>query len=490
MQTMTKPVTPIQILNRYKTNWNLFSDEVLKVILDPEQQECLEGIQNNQRISIRSGNARGKDYVAAVASLCFLYLYYPSKVIETAPTGRQAIAIMMSEIKSIYYSSNPDTPLGGIVQKEQIVFPDNPDHYLMAFKAGETEQEPWSGFHSPNLMVVITEASGIDDTVFDAVESILTGNSKLLLCYNPYRLSGEAYRSITSPIYKKFRMNCLDAPNVKEKKLIFPGQVDYGWVYNLIHEKGWCSEITKDEVKKEECDFEFEEKWYRPNDLFRVKVLGEPPKESEDVLIPLAWIEAANERWKELKEIEGNLKLGADIAGEGRDFTVFVYRYNNIVQKIEKFSRQDHMETVGKIKDRLKGKKNAIANIDTIGEGAGVHSRCKEQGLRTQSAKFSENTKGHKDYSGEQTFANMRAYCYWAIRDALNPEYGYELALPIDDELTQELHETRWKRRSNGDIIIEPKEDIKKRLGRSPDKADGLALTFFPERRGPRARLI
>ena len=68
-----------------------------------------------------------------------------------------------------------------------------------------------------------------------------------------------------------------------------------------------------------------------------------------------------------------------------------------------------------------------------------------------------------------------------AIRDALNPEYDFNLALPPDEELKEELHEIKWSIRSNGDIIIEEKEEIKKRLGRSPDKGDAVALSFFPQ---------
>jgi len=474
---MTIPQIAQWAKTRYQNNWLLFAEEIIGVYLDDEQKECLESIQHHSRISIRSGNARGKDFVAAVASLCFLYLNNPSKVIETAPTSRQAISIMMAEIKRLHARAR--IPLGGELFSDTIKFSDDPTHYLMAFKSGEKEAEPWSGFHSPNLMVVVTEASGLDDIVFTAMESILTGDSKLVLCFNPYRLSGEAFRSITSPMYKKHRLNCLDAPNVIEKKQIIPGQVDYEWIRKLIEEKGWATQIGKEEARAEEQDFEWEGQWYRPNDLFRVKVLGEPPKESEDVLISLAWLEAAFDRWEKLEDTAEKLKIGVDVAGLGRDFTVFCLRRGMIVERFVKYSKQDHMATVGKLKEIL-GVGEAC--IDTIGEGAGVYSRAKELGMKAISAKFSESAKGLKDYSGERAFVNMRAYCYWAVRDALDPQYGQEFAIPRDDELAEELHETKWKVRSSGEIIMEEKEEIKGRLGRSPDKADSLALSFFPKR--------
>lgn len=74
----------------------------------------------------------------------------------------------------------------------------------------------------------------------------------------------------------------------------------------------------------------------------------------------------------------------------------------------------------------------------------------------------------------------MRAYLFWCVRDWLNPKNGYNAALPPDDGLAEEATEIHWKFQSDGRIIIEPKEDIKKRLKRSPDKFDALANTFYP----------
>ncbi|SFW22256.1 hypothetical protein [Chitinophaga sancti] len=86
-----------------------------------------------------------------------------------------------------------------------------------------------------------------------------------------------------------------------------------------------------------------------------------------------------------------------------------------------------------------------------------------------------------KDLTGQYEFANMRAYLMWAVRDWLDPSKGSKAMLPPDEVLTAELCEPTWCFQSNGKIIIEPKDDIKKRLGRSPDKFDSLANTFYPE---------
>ena len=481
----------------YQSNWNKFARDVLNVRLDKDQQQILEAIQMHPRVSVRSGNARGKDYVAAVSANCFLYLNVPSKVIMTAPTERQAIKIMMSELTKIH--RNAKVPLGGEILQNQVKF-SRPDRQLLAFKTSDYKIEAWTGFHAPNLMVIATEASGIEQLVFDSIESILTGNSKLLIVFNPNRTTGEAYHSSKSPLYQKFKLSCLDAPNVVARKTIIPGQVNYEWVEEKV--KKWCIPVDLPAIQEApeqprqlnlqpaaRCCFQFDGRWYKPNDLFLIKVMGEFPEKSEDQLIPLAWIEAANERWREQQHLElsGDLRLGVDVAGMGRDLTVFCFRYDNVVREFQTFQHKDVMQIAGHIKTILEAAEKSHALIDTIGEGAGVFSRLQELKLGSTSVKFSEaamdpsaSKKELTDFTGQRTFANIRAYCYWAIRDALDPQCDGKLALPPIDELTQDLTEPRWIVRSDGKILIEEKNEIKKRLRRSPDFADALALSYFP----------
>jgi len=478
---------------RYVLDWNLFAFEYLKVNLDDEQKECLKVIQENRQISIASGHARGKDFMAAVAAICFLYLCAPSIVICTAPSDRQVHSINMAEISSIHAAA---MPLHGRVLDKRIAFQDK-KHFLTAFKAPDKDVEAWTGFHSPNILVIFTEASGIEDSVFNATEGLMTSdNAKKLLIFNQTQLSGEAYRSTKSPRYKHIRLNCLNSPNVLAKKTIIPGQVSYDWVQDKVLQ--WTKEIDPKEFDETLYDFIWEGQTRRvTNDWFRVKVLGLPPTESESQLIKISWIEASNNRWLELQDAgfkkfddSISLRLGCDVAGMGRDKTVMLWRYDNYVTKIMEYATSDHMEIAGRVVAALKNP-DGLAFMDSIGEGAGSYARVKERyderGLPSQvvSVKYSENAKGLTDASLQRTFANMRAYCLWCIRDALDPQLGGMLALPPDEELAEELTEINIKgMRSNGDLLMEPKDDIKARIGRSPDKSDALGLTYYPQTLG------
>ena len=493
----------VALLNSWRADWNRFVRDALGVTLDREQQEILSSVQFNPRTSVASGTARGKDFVAACAAVSFLYLtprwntrkelVENTKVALTAPTDRQVKNIMMPEVSRLYNRAKKR----GIILPGRLnaydIRTDNEDWFLTGFKADEHNHEAWSGFHAVHTMFVITEASGIGDDTFAAIEGNLQGDSRILLVFNPNTPVGYAARSQRGDRWAKFRLNSLTAPNVLQRRLVIPGQVDYEWVVDKVKE--WSSPIAAEDRTEELDDFEFEGKWYRPEDLFRKKVLGKFPKVADDVLIPMQWIEAAQERWKlaQGKEpVSDELRLlGVDVAGMGRDSTVFCERKGKWVAELQSRNsggQADHMAVAGDIAARRRRHPRMVVSIDTIGEGAGVYSRCIELDDKRYiiSCKYSEGAKQHDkeltDITGQYRFVNMRAYLFWCVRDWLNPKNETGAMLPPDGQLAEEATEIRWSFRSDSKIIIDPKEDIKKRLGRSPDKFDALANTFYPVR--------
>lgn len=480
------------IFRSWQQDWNKFIREVLKANLDAEQQAIVSSVQHNKMTTVASGTARGKDFVSACIALCFLYLtpkfnangdmVENTKVIMTAPTGRQVNNIMTPEVRRLFRKAGV---LPGRLVADDIRT-NYEEWFLTGFKAGDDNLEAWTGLHASNILFIVTEATGLSDSVFNAIEGNLQGNSRLLMVWNPNTTVGYAANSMKSDRFSKFRLNSLNAENVVQKASIIPGQVDYDWVSDKVNT--WCTEITEDAVDEGEGDFEFEGRYYRPNDLFRVKVLGMFPKVSEDVLIPYEWVEIANRRWNEWnaeKPINHKAKcrLGVDVAGMGRDSSVLCARYDNIVKEFiahQSKGQAEHMHIAGMVQQYLR-QDGAKAYIDTIGEGAGVFSRLRELGFRNAySCKFSENARNLTDVTGQYTFINMRSYCYWALRDWLNPKNNTGAAIPPNDRFMEEITSIKWKFQSSGAIQIEPKEDIKKRLKKSPDLSDALANTFYP----------
>lgn len=504
----------------------MFARQVLKVYLDPEQEEILKSVQINPRTSVASGTARGKDFIAAVAAVCFMYLtprwnekgvlIENTKVAMTAPTDRQVGNIMFPEISRLFNAAGflPGRLTGYDIRTE------NKEWFLTGFKSDSHTTEAWSGFHAVNTMFVVTEATGMTETVYNAIEGNLQGNSRILIVFNPNVSTGYAANSQREDRWTKFRLDSLSAPNVLAKKIIIPAQVDYDWIKDKV--ANWCQPISDNDYRPEtEGDFEFDGVKYRPNDLFRIKVRGMFPKVGTDVLVPPEWIELANKRWQEAQKdsivtaagVSGStaevikqtipLRLGNDVAGMGRDSSSFCHRFGHYVDKftgLKSAGTAEHMQVTGMALNILKDNHKSFNNlypqvfIDTIGEGAGVFSRLVELSNepstaflkdRVHSCKFSSAAHDiagnyYKDATEQYTFLNMRAYAYWAIRDWLNPDNKIKAMLPPDQELFKELTETKWFFRSDGRVQVEPKEDIKARIGWSPDKADALANTFWP----------
>ena len=500
-----------KLFKSWREDWNKFIREALGVTLDPEQQAIVAAVQTNKRVSVRSGTARGKDFVAACIAVSFLYLtprwnkrgelIENTKVALTAPTDRQVKNIMMPEISRLF---NRAKKRGFVLPGRLTAYDirtDNEEWFLTGFKADEHNHEAWSGFHAVNTMFIVTEATGISDDTFAAIEGNLQGNSRILLVFNPNTVVGYAARSQKSARWTRFCLNSLTAPNVVQHKLIYPGQVDYDWVQDKL--ENWCTPISADEAQAEMDDFEFEGRWYRPEDLFRKKVLGQFPKVSDDILIPAQWLELAHERWRQVngrEPLRQDMRiLGVDVAGMGRDCTCFVERKGAWVSQFNAHNSggsADHMKIAGQIAAYRRRQIEAYVSIDTIGEGAGVYSRCIEVDEKDYiiSCKYSEAAKGHNgkpltDVTGQYEFINMRAYLFWCVRDWLNPKNDTGAMLPPDTQFDEEATEIKWSFRSDGRIFIEPKEDIKERLGRSPDKFDALANTFYPIRTNKRIDL-
>ncbi len=111
--------------------------------------------------------------------------------------------------------------------------------------------------------------------------------------------------------------------------------------------------------------------------------------------------------------------------------------------------------------------------IDEIGIGSGIVDRLRELGFTVKGFNGGSSPKGGVRRAAR--FLNRRAQTFWELRQKL--EAG-EIALPEDEKLTDELCAIQWKITSAGKIQIEPKDELRGRLGRSPDRADAVAMAF------------
>ena len=187
-------------------------------------------------------------------------------------------------------------------------------------------------------------------------------------------------------------------------------------------------------------------------------------------VIPRAWVRAAMARW-EPQSVEPDV-IGCDVARGGDDKTVKAPRKGGYFLPLEKYPGYATPDG-NSVVDLLATK--AIINIDVIGIGASAFDIGVMRKLNMRPINFAEKSEA-TDKSGTLRFINKRAECYWSFREALDPATS-TVALPPDAELEADLCAPRWSSQSNG-IKIEAKEDIKKRIGRSPDCADAVVLSW------------
>jgi hypothetical protein len=198
-------------------------------------------------------------------------------------------------------------------------------------------------------------------------------------------------------------------------------------------------------------------------------------------VIPSSWIKAAFERWT--ANGGDNIPLtraGLDIAYGGSDSTVLARRHGTWIAPFNSWRGEETdsgKKAAQLVLPILKGSK-APVNVDVIGYGAAAYEFLKENRVNVAGVNFGAGANNATDRRGILMFANMRALCYWNLRDMLDPELGDNLALPPDEDLLAELTAPKYEYRG-GKIFIRSKEDISSELGRSPDKADAVALACY-----------
>jgi hypothetical protein len=201
-------------------------------------------------------------------------------------------------------------------------------------------------------------------------------------------------------------------------------------------------------------------------------------------VIPMEWVKAAQARWTPERPTfaDGSLIplacLGADVSRGGADDTVLAPRYGAWFAPLSVYpgsSVPDGPAAAALIQNHHAD--NASVNLDIIGIGSSVYDSCVANDLPVNGINFASHSDAH-DKSGKLGFLNVRAEAYWLFREALAPNSEQNIALPPDPALLADLCAPRWKLTARG-IQIEDKESIKKRIGRSPDRADAVVLAHL-----------
>ena len=445
----------------------LFLRDVLQVKPAPYQDEVLRKLVIRKRVCVRSPHGAGKTALAAWAALwCITTAPGNTKVPTTATSWQQLTKYLWPEIRR--WAMKADWSRLGIKirnNKELLHQSINYDD-RQAFGLASNDHVNIEGAHASTLMFIFDEAKAIPTPTFDAIEGAFssagddTGDTAYAL----------AISTPGDPVGRFY--------DIQSRKA---GYEDW-WVRAITMEEA----VAHGRMSKEWVE-QRKRQWGEKSAVYINRVLGNFASSTEDSVIPLSWIEAAHERWYKWVE-DGKpgafFGLGVDV-GRGGDASCFAPRYGNAIDEITANTDKDTMIVTGEAVRLLRKHGGKTAHVDVVGIGSGVVDRLREQNYNVYAFNAGAGAKNAwgkplTDLSGENTFADMRSYAWWNMREMLDPANDFEVALPPIELLTGDLASAKWRPTSGGRIKVEEKAQIRKRLSRSTDYADAVIQIFCP----------
>lgn len=396
-------------------------------------------------VSIMAGKGLGKDAVASWIIIWFMCCFPYCKIPCVSVSADQLTKVLWSEIgkwlqhslaaqwltlqnDKLFFNQVKDDMKG----KRWFAFPKtaNPKSSL------EEQVETLSGIHEDYVMILIDEASGIPDPVFDPLEGTLTQPCNFVfMIFNPTRSKGYAIDS-------QYKDN------------------DY-WITQR-----WDAE--KSEIADPQIIERTKEKYGIDSTPYRVRISGLPPLVDEHTLFPMDWIMDAVNR--DIQPLEKDPVVKGLDCGAGGDNSIIITRKGGKVFSVKRMTTPDSQILINWAGSDFIAENGDILRVDNIGIGWAVYG-----GLFDRLGSKVESADSRKQASNTDKYYNKRAEMYWTLRDKF--EKGL-ISIPDDPDLIDELSVIKATY-EKGKIKIVEKAKIKQELGHSPDAADALALSYY-----------
>jgi hypothetical protein len=450
------------------------------------QESILDSVWQHPRTAVRSGNGVGKTAVSFGAiGPAFLMAHKNSVVVTTAPTWRQVKQLGWREWRRSWGVMRKH--LSGFSQLQEVPIPaclttnvelSNQWH---AFGLSSREPEAFSGVHARNVLFICDEASGIDEKIYEAGEGFLTSSgSRVLLIGNPTQPAGLFYRAFTSERaeWSTHHISAFMTPNFATEGPDRAWREAHPVAAEALVDEAWVEDKRK--------------RWGEESPLYQVRVLGNFAEQADDTIISLVSVENAQQRDAEdegeILERASVVTLSCDVARFGSDETVIMRKRGTRCELAEVYHGRDIMTTAGKllryVRDSLllPAVLRVRVIVDDDGVGGGVVDRLTE----TLDTELPTGSRERVDLvpfrGGEQAiepdrFTNKRTEALFRAKWRLDA-----LDIPRDDSLAADLVATKYRMTSSGQLQAERKDEVKKRLGRSPDRGDALVMLLEPEK--------
>ncbi len=199
-------------------------------------------------------------------------------------------------------------------------------------------------------------------------------------------------------------------------------------------------------------------------------------------VIPTAWVRAAQQRWKSEGSLRPMVSMGADVAQGGADDFALAPRHQGDhiaeLHTLPGIAVEDGPKSSAWVLERQRN--GAQINID-MGGGYGSDLRTHLKSAKMSVWEYNGANSATRDGKNGLKFANMRAQIHWNMRELLDPAGERRVALPPDEKMVADLCSATWTLTPRG-ILIEEKDSIRKKLGRSPDRGEAVMIAFAEPR--------
>lgn len=410
---------------------------------------------------------------SGIARLAVAYLQtHPhSIVLTTAPNATQVREIMWRNIRTAYEKAK--RPLAGkrghpLQTKWEI----GADWFALGVSPGKNSSG-LQGYHADDILIIVDEAAGVDDAIFEQIEGLMTSEgARLLIIGNPTSVAGAFRRSFHegAAIYNTITISAEDTPNFAHFGITRQDIETGAWrekvgtahmPYRGLASVQWAAELVE---------------LNGPNHVeVTSRVWAEWPTGGSFTLIPLSAIERADGKEATPEDMQEMVHVGIDVARFGDDETVIWVRQGEATLGYMTMTGMDTVEIVGlfwEVVRQLGLKQDSTeVRIDTTGVGGGVKDTLKAQGWYTKGVWF-----GAASAHPEQFASNVDEY-WWQLKTRFDED---RISFPggIDGIVRSQLSDIHYSYGNRLRPVIEPKAARKKRSGRSPDRAEAAMLAY------------
>lgn len=440
--------------------------ERLRQVVWSKQREIMLSIRDNRRTAVRSAHGVGKSHTASLVAAWWLDTHPPGEafVVTSAPTFAQVRAILWRYIRRVHRRGK----LAGRVNQTEWHIEDE----IVAFgrKPADHDESAFQGIHARYVLVILDEAGGIPEQLWVAADALTTNaDCRILAIGNPDNPASH-FRKVCVPGsgWHVIGISAFDSPNLTGEEI--PDDVAQALVG-----RQWVEEKASE--------------WGEDNPLYKAKVLGEFSEDAPNKVVRAS--DVARCRIDPERKLTAEdllpVELGVDVGGGG-DETVIRERRGRRAGR-EWRAHTDRPEKIAPmVLAAIKESGATTVKVDSIGVGFGVIGELRNlAGQGKHTAHIIGVNVGEKS-SQPDKYKNLRAEIWWEIARSLSERGGWDLsAMENADTTVAQLLEPLWLADAQGRIQVEPKDEIRKRLGRSPDNADALLLAFYSAGR-PRVR--